>query len=260
MIDIGANLVNAAFRNDLDAVISHARAAGVHHIIVTGTDLDSSRAARALCARHEGMLSATAGVHPHDAKDVTDATLEAILGLLERPEVRAVGETGLDFNRNYSPRDIQERVFEQQLELAASTGMPVFVHERDTGTRLAEILARHRARLGNVVIHCFTGTGEMLERFLDLDCHIGITGWVCDERRGSEIQELVPRIPEDRLMIETDAPFLLPRTIEPRPKERRNEPAYLVWVARKIAALRGESMDAVARYTEANARRFFDIP
>jgi TatD DNase family protein len=259
VIDIGANLVNAAFREDVDAVIERAHDAGVRHIVVTGTDLDSSRRALALCRRHPHMLGATAGVHPHDAKDASSDTLTGIRDLLACPEIVAAGETGLDFNRDYSPRPTQEQMFEQQLEIAAEANKPVFVHERDTGRRLADILARHRARLGDVVIHCFTGNAAMLERYLEMDCHIGITGWVCDERRGMELQSLVPRIPAERLMIETDAPFLLPRTLEPRPKGRRNEPAFLVWVARKIAELRGEPVEDVARYTEANARRFFGI-
>lgn len=261
MIDIGANLANETFARDLNDVLDRAREAGVEHIVVTATDLATSLRARDLCARYPDRLSATAGVHPHAAKDASSSDLTAIQTLLLDREVRAIGETGLDFNRDFSPRDVQERVFEQQLEIAAETKKPVFIHERDTGPRVAEILGPRRDQLGNVVIHCFTARRAMLERFLEMGCHIGITGWVCDERRGTELQTLVPLIPQERLLIETDAPYLMPRNMEPRPKGRaRNEPAFLVWVARKIAELRGETVAEVARYTEQNARSFFDIP
>ncbi len=161
--------------------------------------------------------------------------------------VRAIGETGLDFNRNYSPQPAQRAVFDAQLALAVRLQLPVFVHDRDSNGAVADALSRHRAALRDVVVHCFTGSEADLLRYLDLGCHIGITGWICDERRGSALKQLVARIPDDRLLIETDAPFLLPRTLSPRPKNRRNEPAYLIWVARAVAEARGQTVEAVGR-------------
>jgi TatD DNase family protein len=259
LIDIGANLTNAAFHADLPAVIDRATQAGVERIIVTGTNLESSAAGIELCSAYAPRLHCTVGVHPHDAADATGAWLEELESLAQSPFVCAIGETGLDFNRNYSPHPAQHAVFDAQLELAGRLSLPVFVHDRDTGTAVAEHLARHRARLPAVVVHCFTGDTAQLSRYLELDCHIGITGWICDERRGLELQRLVERIPDERLLIETDAPYLLPRTLTPRPKARRNEPAYLIWIARTIAHARGQSVEDVCRFTADNARRVFGL-
>ena len=259
MIDIGANLTNKAFDADLPAVIDRATQAGVERIIVTGTDLESSAAAVELCASHAPRLYCTVGVHPHDAANATGAWLEELQRLARSPWVRAIGETGLDFNRNYSPHPAQHAVFDAQLELAGRLSLPVFVHDRDTGAAVADHLARHRTRLAAVVVHCFTGDAKELSRYLELDCHIGITGWICDERRGLELQRLVAQIPEERLLIETDAPYLLPRTLTPRPRSRRNEPAFLVWIARTIAQARGQSVEEVCRITSDNARRVFAL-
>jgi TatD DNase family protein len=259
LIDIGANLTNPAFDADLPAVIDRAARAGVERIIVTGTDLESSAAAVELCSSYAPRLYCTVGVHPHDAANATGGWLEELEHLAQSPFVRAIGETGLDFNRNYSPHPAQHAVFGAQLELAGRLSRPVFVHDRDTGAAVADHLARHRAQLTAVIVHCFTGDAAQLARYLELDCHIGITGWICDERRGFELQRLVVRIPDDRLLIETDAPYLLPRTLAPRPKSRRNEPAYLIWVARAIAHLRGQSVEEVSRITSDNARRVFAL-
>ena len=173
--------------------------------------------------------------------------------------VRAIGETGLDFNRNYSPPAIQQTVFDAQLELAARLRLPVFVHDRDSGGAVADALPRHRDGLRDVVVHCFTGTRSGTERYLDLDCHIGITGWICDERRGSELKRLVSTIPDKRLLIETDAPFLLPRTMSPRPRTVATNRRYLVWVARSVADARGQTVEQCDAITAANARRVFAL-
>src|SRR5699024_9838431 len=154
---------------------------------------------------------ATAGIHPHNAR-FHDADANAKLKtLLATPEVACAGEMGLDFNRDFSPRADQEKAFEAQLALAAEVGKPVFLHERDAHARFLAILRKWRDRLPAAVVHCFTGNREALYAYLDLDCHIGVTGWVCDERRGNELASLVPAIPDDRLLLETDAPYLIPR-------------------------------------------------
>ena len=259
MIDIGANLTNRAFAGDLDAVLERAWASGVERIVVTGTDVDTSERAIALCAHDPSRLFCTVGVHPHDAAHMREDWLGALERLSRNACVRAIGECGLDFNRNYSPHDAQRRVFDAQLALAGRLGLPVFVHERDAGAVVAEHLARHRATLHDAIVHCFTGDAATLQNYLDLDCHIGITGWICDERRGLELAAIAPRIPDDRLLIETDAPFLLPRTLAPRPANRRNEPAYLIWVARRLAEVRRQTVEHVCAVTAANARRVFAI-
>ncbi|MDH5737872.1 MAG: TatD family hydrolase, partial [Gammaproteobacteria bacterium] len=173
--------------------------------------------------------------------------------------VKAIGETGLDFFRDFSPRTVQEKSFESHIEMAMALQMPLFLHERDAWPRFAQILKSYRDQLGNVVVHCFTGAKEALYDYLDMDCHIGITGWLCDERRGAHLIPLMSSIPADRLMIESDAPYLLPRTIRPKPKSRRNEPFYLPFVCEAVAMATGRTTDQIAQETTGNARRFFNL-
>ena len=259
LTDIGANLGHESFRDDLEEVLERAARAGVERIVVTGASEAESAAAQRLAARYPGRLRATAGVHPHVARDWTDTSADALRELLARPEVVAVGEAGLDFNRNLSPRASQERAFEAQIELAIELEMPLFLHERDASERFVAILERHRHRLGPAVVHCFTGDGPALDAYLGLDLHIGITGWICDERRGTHLHPLVGKIPSERLMVETDAPYLLPRDLRPRPRGRRNEPACLPHIVERIARLRGETFEQLARSTTRTARAFFGL-
>lgn len=262
IVDIGANLGNKAFREDLDAVLARALDAGVETVVVTGTSVAGSRRASELAEQKRARsprLVATAGIHPHDASQCGPDSIAALRELCARPEVVAVGECGLDFDRNFSPRDAQLRAFEAQLDLASELRLPVFLHERAAHEDFARILAAYRSRIPRAVVHCFTGTGADLARYLELDLHIGITGWICDERRGTHLRELVARIPEDRLMIETDAPFILPRDLRPKPKTNRNEPALLPHVLRAVASARGESAEQLARSTTETARAFFAI-
>jgi TatD DNase family protein len=259
LIDIGANLTHASFAQDLGEVIQRADQAGVTRQIVTGADRQGSRAAALLADRHPGTLWSTAGVHPHHASEFDALAREELEELLRGPRTVAVGECGLDYFRNFSPPAAQRAAFEAQLEIAAAVGKPVFLHQRDAHEDFAAILAEHRAGLANAVAHCFTGGLAELEAYLELGLYIGVTGWVSDERRGNRLREAVPRIPRDRLMIETDAPYLLPRDLKPAPKSRRNEPMYLPHIARTIAALRGESTETLAQATTQNAVRFFGL-
>lgn len=259
LIDIGSNLTHESFAPDRGAVIARALEAGVRHQVVTGADLASSRQAAALAAESPAHLSSTAGVHPHHAKTFDLPVRAQLSALLGQPQVVAVGECGLDYCRNLSPPDAQRAAFAAQLELAAAARKPVFLHQRDAHVDFTAILKDFRAALTCGVAHCFTGGRSELEDYLALDLHIGITGWVSDERRGQSLREAVPHIPADRLMLETDAPYLLPRDLEPRPASRRNEPCYLPHVARAVAHLRGESLNTVAAATSRNAVRFFRL-
>lgn len=259
LIDIGANLTHDSFDADRDAVLTRAAAAGVARIIVTGTSVTSSVQAAELCDAHPGRLFATAGVHPHHASELDAHTTAALRSLLAARPFVAVGECGLDFFRDYSPRDAQRRAFAAQLELAAEVKKPVFLHERDAHDELVAMLKPARAALAGGVAHCFTGGPRELEAYLELDLCIGITGWVCDERRGAELRAAVPRIPLDRLLVETDAPYLLPRDLDPKPHGRRNEPQFLPHVLARVAALKEQPVDVVARATTANAERLFGL-
>ena len=259
LIDIGVNLSDKAFSNDRDNVIERASEAGIKTMILTGTCLKSSEAVFDLSRQYPEFCRCTAGIHPHDASIATKDILKQVRSLLDEPEVVAVGETGLDFNRNYSTPDEQLTAFEAQLEMAVETGLPLFCHERDAAEKMTDILKAHRNDISNAVIHCFTADRDALFRYLDLDLYIGITGWVCDERRGTHLWPLLKSIPADRLMIETDSPWLLPRTLPAKPKSRRNEPSFLPEVARMIAMHTGKTFEQVARETTANSTTFFSL-
>lgn len=259
LVDIGCNLAHRAFGSDRDAVVAEAATAGVTALVITGTDLRASREAAWLARGAPGRLFATAGVHPHQARTWDSAARETLRQLALRPEVVALGECGLDFDRSFSPPPDQERCFEAQLVLAAELRKPVFLHERAAFERFAAILERHRPGLVGGVVHCFTSDGRALDRYLAMGLHIGVTGWICDRRRGGSLRELVRRVPADRLMLETDAPFLLPDGVVPRPPGRRNVPAFLPYVLAEVARARGEPPAQVAASTTATARAFFGL-
>jgi len=259
LIDIGANLAHESFRADFDAVLERAREHGVARIIVTGASAGGSRSARELARAQPGFLHATAGVHPHHAIEYDEGTDVLLREIVADPLVVAVGETGLDYHRNYSPREAQIDAFRRQLAIAADCGKPLFLHQRDAHADFLACMDAFSGRIGKAVVHCFTGEREELVAYLDRGWYIGITGWICDERRGLHLRELVPLIPADRLMIETDAPYLLPRDLDPKPSHRRNEPMYLAHVCAAVAHARGEHPAATAAATSANARAFFGL-
>jgi TatD DNase family protein len=259
LVDIGVNLAHRRFDADRDEVLARASAAGVTRMVVTGTSVAVSRAAVALARERPGVLWATAGIHPHEARHASPEVLEELRGLARLPEVKAVGECGLDFDRNFSPPVAQEAAFEAQLALAAELGRPVFLHERRAHERFLAILANARPRLRGAVVHCFTGNAAELDAYLALDLHIGVTGWINDERRGQDLRAVVGRVPPDRLMIETDAPFLAPRDARPRPPGGRNEPSLLPLILAEVARAVGRSAEQVADETTRTARAFFGV-
>ncbi len=260
LIDIGANLTHDSFDRDRDAVLERARAAGVAQLVVTGASREHSPKALELAQAHPGLLFATAGVHPHHATEYTDECDAEMRALHAHREVVAVGECGLDYFRDFSPRPSQRNAFERQLQIAADTGKPLFLHQRDAHADFLGVMKNFDGKLGPAVVHCFTGTREELFDYLDRDWHVGITGWLCDERRGAHLRELVKHIPADRLMIETDAPYLLPRTLKPMPKDRRNEPAFLAHIVEELARDRGTTVHQAADAATAAARAFFRLP
>lgn len=260
IIDIGANLTHDSFDSDREVVLQSARDAGIVQIVVTGASAQGSLDAVAMAEALPGELFATAGVHPHRAAHYdadTDALLRELAG---HDAVVATGETGLDYFRDISPRPVQQQVFEQQLQIGVESGLPVFLHQRDGHEDFIAILRQFRDQLKNAVVHCFTGTREEMYECLDLDCHIGITGWICDERRGAHLKEFVADIPADRLMIESDSPYLKPRSLRPRVKTHRNEPQWLGWTLGVVAASRGEKPAETAAITTKTARNFFGLP
>jgi len=258
LFDIGVNLTSSAFNERHAEILDRARHAQVDNLILIGSDIEDSQAATVLAKQHPGCF-ATAGIHPHQAKTFNKNSLDEIRTLAALPQVRAIGETGLDFNRNYSPQPQQLACFEAQLQLATELQLPIYLHQRDAHEPFYELLKHYRPQLCDAVMHCFTGDERELEDYLSLDLHIGITGWICDERRGLHLQDIVKKIPEHLLMLETDAPYLLPRSLRPKPKKGKNEPCYLPHILETVSHCLGRDKQQIAAITTANARRFFRL-
>ena len=255
--DICCNLTHASFKKDTAEVLTRAQAAGVKTLVVPGTSISDSERAINLANQAPAMLLPTVGIHPHMAKEWRPDSREQLLRLAQNEAVVAIGETGLDYCRNFSPPDQQIAAFKKQLGVAKETGLPLLLHQRDAHEDFIAIL--RATEIKAAVIHCFTGSRDELDAYLELDLYIGITGWICDERRGRHLEELLSAIPPDRLLIETDAPYLLPRDLAPesRPRNRRNEPAFLVHVGKRIADALGIPIDELAYRTNSNAHLLF---
>jgi TatD DNase family protein len=254
--DIGINLMSPSFDRDREDVIARAAAAGVSPLVITGSSVKSSAAAVRYAESHAGKLYATAGVHPHNAKECGGNTLSVLREMAGHDAVVAIGECGLDYNRDFSPRDVQREWFEKQLVLGAELGMPLFLHERDASDDFCALLQKHRTGAPPRVVHCFTGGEKELDAYLELGCYIGITGWICDERRGSHLVPLVKKIPSERLLLETDAPYLVPKNSG---RSGRNESANLTFIASFIADILGKDDETLAEETSANARLLFSL-
>jgi len=256
MIDIGVNIHHSFLVDDLDKTIAEMHEAGVVGMICIASDLIESKQVQVLGQSYPKIWN-TLGCHPHQAKTWSTDSKRQLSGLIQAAKPVAIGETGLDFNRNYSTPDEQRYAFHQQIELASEYQLPLYLHERDAHNEMINILEKHPLLAQKSVIHCFTGSRDELENYLELGLYIGITGWVCDERRGADLQASIPHIPMDRLLLETDAPYLLPRNIRPRPK--KNHPKYLPWVAKEVAELKGVSLEELIQATTNNTQTVFGI-
>jgi len=256
LFDSHCHLDDRAFDGDIDAVVQRMNAAGVAAAMIVGTTRQRSIKAVSIAESFSGCYAAV-GIHPHAAKSCSEDTLKHFCSLADSPKVRAWGEIGLDFNRMLSPRKVQEKWLERQLEMAGRLDLPVVFHERDSNGRLIEILKTCRNTLKSGVIHCFSGNKTELEQYLDLGLHIGITGIVTIKSRGANLRKLVPLIPADRILIETDAPYLIPAP--DRNHSRRNEPAFVRSVLLKLAAVRNEDPAHLADQVWHNTCRLFNI-
>ena len=259
LTDICCNLTHESFNKDREAVLQRARMAGVTRFLLAGADLAESRACIALAQQHAGCWAA-AGVHPHQAREWAADSTEALRTLAQHPRVLAIGECGLDYYRDLAPRARQQAAFAEQLHLAGELRLPALLHNREADADFLRVLDQTTARPPRAVLHCFTGDAKLLRACLERGLYIGLTGWFCDERRGQSVRDLLDQIPLNRLMLETDAPYLLPRTLQPRPKTRRNEPAWLVHIAKQLAQARGMTLAELARCTQTCAQEFFAFP
>lgn len=262
-IDIGINLTNKQFHNEVDSIVQNALEADVSQMILTGTSVKNSEQSAQIANEYPSILFSTAGIHPHDAKSFDDQSIPRLRKLLQQKQVVAVGECGLDFDRDFSPRNQQEKCYSAQLELAIETQKPLFLHERAAFKRFNEITDSYLNHLPKAVVHCFTGTLQEAKTYLDKGYFLGFTGAITDERRFKHLEEVIAYVPLNRMMIETDAPFMLPKNV---PKnnltkyhERRCEPAFLVYLAQRIAQLKKVSLQEVANETTKGAKDFFCI-
>jgi TatD DNase family protein len=258
-VDIAVNLLSPSLIEHAETIIIDAEKLNVSPLIVIGSDLSESLTAYELAQQYPSKLYTTAGVHPHQASswdEQSPLTLKRLAGL---SSIVAIGECGLDYNRDFSPRDKQRAAFEAQLAIAGELNMPVLMHCREAFDDFITILSRYRSAIPYAVLHCFTGNEAELAQCLALDLHIGITGWVCDERRGLELAKLVPNIPDNRLLIETDSPYLLPRSMRPKPKSSKNLPQYLPYILEYIATLRGQNSTQLAKNCYLNSCTVFGL-
>ena len=259
LIDIGLNLMHSSFKKDRLEIIEEAKKVGVSQFIITGTNVNSSKTACDYASKYPKTLFSTSGVHPHDAKTCDYSTIEELEKIAKNDCVVAIGECGLDYNRNFSPRDVQRKWFETQVELAEKLNMPLFLHEREAHEDLYNILKKHDSVVEKSVVHCFTGTKTEAENYIDLGCYIGVTGWICDMKRGGDLQEAVTAIPPEKLMIETDAPFLIPKNFDKKPKKNRNEPKYLPHILQTIAYYMDTDAEDLANQVNKNTKEFFKL-
>ncbi len=252
MFDIGANLTSSHFSDDLDSVLDESFEAGVKKICITSSNLQDVRNAKKITERNKNLYYSV-GFHPHNAKDFKIEFLKDMSIYLDDPKAICLGEMGLDFNRNFSSREEQILCFESQLSLANSINKPLFLHQRDAHEEFLSILDNYKFNQ-KLIVHCFTGNLSELEDYLKRDFYIGITGWVCDLKRGLDLRECINHIPQEKLLIETDSPYL-----SPRKKIRRNEPKFLIDVAEEVARLRQQTKESIVKSSYENSLNFFNL-
>ena len=258
LIDIGANLTHSQLLNNIHTVIENFKKVRVDKVIITSSDIHDTEMALDLIEKFPNLFYTTVGFHPHNAKNFKEKDLEYMENLAKNPNVISIGECGLDYYREYSPRNQQILCFEKQLFLSSKLNLPIFLHERGAHHDFCSILEKYMEKINNCVVHCFTGTKEELLRYIDLGCYIGITGWITDMERGSHLHDIIQLVPEDRLLVETDSPYLIPRNIDKK-HGRINEPAYLPYIVKAISQCLNKNMKYVCDKTYENTKMFFNI-
>lgn len=258
--DIGVNFIDK--RLDVEPVLNRALDANVKQIIITGTSATTSVEALKLASLHPQHLYSTAGVHPHHASEFTTETTTQLKELATSAQVVAIGECGLDFNRNFSTPEEQIYAFEQQLILACDLQKPVFLHERDAFETQIQLLSKYKSDLVGGVAHCFTGDAQQMLGYLELGFYIGVTGWVCDPKRGEALRDAIKTLPLERLLLETDAPYLRPKGLANNRKidKGNNEPAYLPYIAQYLADLMQLDVQNINKASMDNTQALFRIP
>ena len=257
--DIACNLTHESIMQNIDDVISEAKLVNVNKLGLISAELEDFSKIATLVKTYPNELAPTYGVHPHHASQLNGFTKNEFLQLVSKYNPNVIGEIGLDYFRNISTPEEQMHAFEIQLQASIDLELPVFLHQRDSHDDFLKILRNYHSELSSLVVHCFTGTQRELDEYLELGSYIGLTGWICDERRNKELRASIKNIPLEKLMIETDAPYLIPRNLKPRPSKNINLPKYLPHIAAEISSLTNYSISEIANETYNNAIKFFNL-
>ena len=257
LFDIACNFSSDRFEKDLNEVIKRAQANNVTKFLLVSASLKDAEKVNKIYQNNKDSCFLTIGAHPHHANEFNSSSPLEMKQLIKEYKPHSVGETGLDFFRNISSYEEQLFAFEEQIQIAIETNLPLFLHQRDAHDDFLKVISKYKNDISKAVVHCFTGTQEELDDYLELGFHIGLTGWICDERRNVDLRKSLKNIPLDKLMIETDCPYLIPRNLNNKPKNNRNEPAYLPHIANEIALLINLDKDKLIDITYKNSISFF---
>jgi TatD DNase family protein len=257
LFDIACNFSSERFDKDLDEVIQRAKNNKVNKFLVVSASLNDTEKINGIYEDNKDSCFFTIGVHPHNAKEFTSSSSVKMKSLIDIYKPNSVGETGLDFFRNISSYEEQIFAFEEQIKIAIDKELPLFLHQREAHDDFIKILSKYRDSIPKAVVHCFTGTQKELDDYLDIGCYIGLTGWICDANRNIDLRNSLINIPLDKLMIETDCPYLIPKNLEEKPKNNRNEPAFLPHIAKEISTLINADINQLVKKTYENSINFF---
>ena len=257
LFDIACNFSSDRFDSDLNEVIKRAKDNKVTKFLIVSASLEDTKKVNNIYKDNKDSCFFTIGVHPHNANEFNFSSSLKMKHLIEEYKPHSVGETGLDFFRNISTYEEQLFAFEQQIQIAVETNLPLFLHQRDAHDDFMKTISKYKNNISKAVVHCFTGTQKELEDYLEMGFHIGLTGWICDERRNVDLRKSLINIPIEKLMIETDCPYLIPRNLKDKPKNNRNEPSHLPHIAKEIALLVDIDKNKLIDITYKNSLDFF---
>ena len=257
LFDIACNFSSNRYDNDLDEVIKNAKNNNVTKFLVVSASINDVDKVYSIYQKYRSDCFFTVGTHPHHANEINSESMKKMRILVKDLKPCSVGETGLDFFRNLSTLEEQIFAFEEQIKLSIEFNKPLFLHQRDAHDEFIKIIMKYKNDINKAVVHCFTGTQKQLDSYLNLGFYIGLTGWICDERRNVELRKSIKNIPLDRLMIETDSPYLIPRNLIIKPKNNRNEPSYLPHIAKEIADIINIDLSKLIDITYKNSISFF---
>ena len=256
-IDIACNFTHESFKHNLDEVINNAEQEGVEKFVLLCASLADIDPIKVIQDNAPEKYFISAGIHPHHATEILEINYDALLNKLKSISPNAIGETGLDYFRNISPPDIQKKSFGMHIEIAKELSLPLYLHQRDAHGDFIRIIKENISNFPKFVVHCFTGTQAELDEYLELGAYIGLTGWICDAKRNIDLRKSIKNIPIEKMMIETDSPYLIPKNLMVKPKKNINEPKYLPHIANEICELTGYDLEELKSATSNNAIEFF---